>query len=112
MATLTSALLKTARKAVKKVKPTKVVAAVNKSKAASKADDIATARKLKHMRLIKSAAGIGSTAAMLIDNTIDESKKNKQNILKNKKNAAKVKANAAKVEANKKKVAANKAKYK
>ena len=100
MANISSVLLKTARKAVKKVKPTKVVAAVNKSKVASKADDMAVARKLKHMRLIKSAAGIGSTAAMLIDNTIDESKKNKQNILKNKKNAAKVKANTAKVKAN------------
>lgn len=68
-------IAKAARKAANRVKPTKVVAAANKSREASKADDIATARTLKHMRLIKSAAGIGSTAAMLIDSAIDESKR-------------------------------------
>lgn len=109
MANVSSLLLKTARKAVKKVNPTKVVATANKSRVANRAEDAALDRKVRHMKTIKNAAALGALTATTIDHFMDESKKNKQNILKNKKNAAKVKANTAKVKAN---AAASKAKRK
>jgi len=91
-------------KAATKVNPTKVIPSIKKlaGKASlKKKPKISVERKLKNARLMKSAAGIGATSAMLIDNAINESQRSKDNILKNKKNAAKVKANAAKVKANK-----------
>lgn len=100
MANVSSVLLKTARKAVKKVKPTKIVATVNKSKVANRAEETALDRKVRHMKTIKNAASLAALTATTISHFIDQGKKDKQNILKNKKNAAKVKANAAKVKAN------------
>jgi len=91
-------------KAATKVNPTKVIPSIKKLAGKAllkKKRDISVERKLKNARLIKSAAGIGATGAMLIDSAINESQRSKDNILKNKKNAAKVKANAAKVKANK-----------